>query len=181
MPKAAAQIEFALRPMRDGERFGALKHGEEEFLALKIFAKQKAAKFEAANLARTYVFEDKTVGKVAAYVTLTCSEVVSENRLLEAEVAFPYKNYPAVKIARLLVGSDYRGTGYRLGTALVDFTVGIARSEICPAVGCRFVVVDAKKASVSFYEACGFTLIDTDENKARDTPVLFMDLHKAAA
>lgn len=167
--------------MRDGERFSSLQYGDEAFAPLKRFAKRSARKFEAANLARTYVVVDVGADRLAAYITLTCSEVVSELRLLHGEVSFPYKNYPAVKVARLLVDADYRGRDLRLGTKLLDLTVGIARSEICPAVGCRFVVVDAKKESVRFYERYGFTLIDTEENRSRDAPVLFLDLHKAAA
>jgi hypothetical protein len=51
---------------------------------------------------------------------------------------------------------------------------------LCPAVGCRFVIVDSKKSSVGFYEKQGFTLIDTKENRGRSEPVMFIDLHKAA-
>lgn len=64
---------------------------------------------------------------------------------------------------------------------MVDFAVGTAKDVICPAVGCRFVVVDAKKQSIGFYEKCGFTLLDTDDNRSRQSPVMFLDLHKVTA
>lgn len=79
-----------------------------------------------------------------------------------------------MKIARLAVDTKYRESG--LGRFLVEFSLGIAKDTIATAVGCRFVVLDAKKASVPFYLKVGFRLIDTEENKAREQPVMFLDL-----
>lgn len=187
MPNASAAIEYGLRSLRAGDSFRSMKAGDERFQPLKIFAQKNAHKYEAENLARTYVVEDKTNGRVAAYVTLVCSEVVSgeDQQLVVADgLNFPYDTYPAVKIARLLVDARYRGegpfAGERLGRLLVNLAQGIARDEICPAVGCRFVVVDSKTESVEFYEKCGFTMVDTPENKARAEPVMYLDLHRAA-
>lgn len=91
---------------------------------------------------------------------------------------YSYSSFPAVKIARLLVDSRYRGAPYGLGRLLVSLALGITKDEVCPAVGCRFVMVDAKKESVKFYEKCGFRALNTDENKERDIPVMFIDLLK---
>ena len=160
-----------------------MKSGDASFAPLAEFAKKHAKKYEQANLARTYVVHDLKTSAVLAFVTLVCSEVMSDERLVQEEgVEFPYKHYPAVKIARLLVDKRHRGDKRRgFGRNLVELALGIARSEICPAVGCRFVVVDSKNQSVKFYEKCGFTIVDTQENRARDEPVMFIDLHKAAA
>lgn len=170
--------EFELRSLLPGDSFTSMRCGGEEFVPLKNFARTKAKKYNAQNLARTYVILDNA--RVAAYVTLVCSEVKSAEPLLADQgVDFTYEHYPAVKIARLLVDERYRGA--KLGKSLVEFAIGVARNEICPAIGCRFVTVDSKQASVGFYEACGFTIIDTEANKLSQTPVLFLDLHKAAA
>ena len=67
-----------------------------------------------------------------------------------------------------------------MGCTLVDFAVGTAKEKICPAVGCRFLVVDSKPGSIKFYENRGFTMLGTEENKNRRQPLLFLDLHKAA-
>ena len=89
-----------------------------------------------------------------------------------------------MKISRLLVDSRYRRQGdrwadeARLGEALVQFALGLAVEQVCPAVGCRFVVVDAKSDAVGFYRKMGFTLLDTQANRARPEPVMFVDLHK---
>ena len=67
-----------------------------------------------------------------------------------------------------------------IGETLVNLALGMAREIICPAIGCRFVVVNFKHEAVSFYLRCGFTMLDTPDNKTRKSPVLFIDLHKAA-
>lgn len=170
--------EFELRALQPGDSFGSIKAGDQAFNPLKQFARKHAHRYEHANLARTYVIRDLAAGRVAAFVTLVCSDVSSKNELIEAE-AYPYEHYPAVKIARLMVDARYRdGRGF--GRTLVDFALGIVRTEICPAIGCRFMVVDAKKASVKFYEKLGFTAINTPDNLARAEPVMFIDLHKTA-
>lgn len=92
---------------------------------------------------------------------------------------YPYSFFPAVKIARL--GVDRRQQGQGLGKALVELAVGIAINHIMPQVGCRFVVVDAKRPAVVFYESVGFTLIDTKSNRDRSEPVMYLDLHKASS
>lgn len=178
---AGGADDFRLRPIVSTDTFGKLKSGDEAFAPLKVFAKTRALKYEGANLARTYVIYDAVESRVAAYITLVCSEVASKMTLGEQEPEFPYPHYPAVKIARLLVDSRYRDENSRgFGTTLVEFAIGIARSEICPAIGCRFVVVDAKKKSVKFYEKRGFTMLDTETNRASAEPVMFLDLHKAS-
>nr|WP_241736187.1 GNAT family N-acetyltransferase [Caulobacter sp. RHG1] len=155
-----------------------MRAGHERFTPLKLFARKNAKKYEAENLARTYVVHDRVHKRSAAYVTLVCSEVTSGPELVREDgLHFPYDTYPAVKIARLLVDDRYRGQG--LGVHLVNFAQGIAKAEICPAIGCRFVVVDSKAESIKFYERCGFTLVDTGENRARLEPVMYLDLHKA--
>lgn len=178
----AAAEDFLLRPLRQDDAIGSIKSGDTRFSALSQFARQKAKKYELHNLARTYVVIDVAVSRVAAYVTLVCSEVASKESLVDEDsVNFPYLHYPAIKIARLLVDKRYRGVAsHGLGSLLVDFSLGIARSEVCPAVGCRFVVVDSKQESIEFYQKRGFTLVDTQDNKARPEPVMFIDLHKAA-
>ena len=170
--------ELVLRPLRPDDAIGGIKSGDVRFAALSQFAKKRAKKYETEHLARTYVVAD-AAGKLKAYVTLVCSEVASEDPLLDAaDIGYRHDTYPAVKIARLLV--DHRARGGELGRLLVDFALGVARTEICPAIGCRFVVVDAKQDSVGFYLKQGFTMIDTQENRGRDAPVMYVDLFKAA-
>ncbi|WP_439375751.1 GNAT family N-acetyltransferase [Bradyrhizobium sp. DASA03120] len=77
------------------------------------------------------------------------------------------------------MATDRRLRGKGIGEALVDFALGIVRTQICRFVGCRFVVVDSARTAVAFYsKRCGFTLLDTAENRNLDCPLLFLDLFK---
>lgn len=87
-----------------------------------------------------------------------------------------YDSYPAVKIARLAIDKEVKGND--LGTSLVDFSVSLVQDEIMPKIGCRFLVVDSKKDALEFYQKVGFTMLDTENNKHAEHPILFMDLHK---
>jgi GNAT superfamily N-acetyltransferase len=174
--------DFLLRALQADDQVGSMKSGDDRFAQLSQFVRKHAKKYEAKNLARTYVVQDLSNGRIAAYVTLVCSEIESNEPLIvDEEIDFPYEHYPAVKIARLLVDKRYRGENSAgLGRTLVDFALGVARTEVCPAIGCRFVVVDSKQDSVGFYQKCGFTPVGTLANMQRPEPVMFIDLHKAA-
>lgn len=157
-----------------------MKAGLERFAPLKMFARKHAKRYEAESLARTYVIADVGQKRMAAYITLVCSEVSAEDLVQADGLHFPYSTFPAVKIARLLVDERYRDKRFGFGRKLVNLAQGIAKEEVAPAAGCRFVVVDSKTEAVGFYERCGFTLLDTAENRARDEAILYLDLHKMA-
>lgn len=155
-----------------------LSLGDASFTPLKTFLQRQAKSYQAQSFARTYgAFLGE---RVVAYMSLVCGEVViggDDTALVNApDVIYRYTQYPAIKIARLAV--DQRHRGQRLGQTLVDLALGIARDRISPSVGCRFVMVDAKQPSVNFYLKMGFTLLDTEANRARPEPVMFVDLHK---
>ncbi|TMJ15483.1 MAG: GNAT family N-acetyltransferase [Alphaproteobacteria bacterium] len=115
--------------------------------------------------------------KVLGYITLVCGEVVTgDDESLIADLDYRYRQYPAVKIARLAVDKSVQNEG--LGRQLVDLALGIAKHEVSRSVGCRFVIVDSKRNAVKFYEKCGFTMLDTQANRDREEPVMFVDLSK---
>jgi len=95
--------------------------------------------------------------------------------LEDCEEACVYSELPAVKLARLAVDRRVRDNGY--GEAMINFAISLSKDVIMPSIGCRFLVVDSKKNSVKYYEKKGFTLLDTVENKKKDSPVLYIDLH----
>lgn len=181
---------FVLRRLLSTDNLKTLSAGDEKYLALKTFAVRNARKYEDERLARTYVWEDDENKRLAAYLTMVCSEVTSDLEsppVVADGLNFPYRHWPAVKISRLLVDSRYRRDGalwrndLRLGEKLVQMAIGVSFLQVCPAVGCRFVVVDAKTDAVTFYKKLGFILLDTAANKERPDPVMFMDLHKLDA
>jgi GNAT superfamily N-acetyltransferase len=148
-----AALDLEVRPIRVGDRLRGLSLGDAAFAPLKTFLQRDALRFEQASLARTYGAFAGDPPRILGYITLLCGEV-----------------------ARLAVDQSAQGSG--LGRALVNLALGTTVREICPAVGCRFVMVDAKKNAVRFYERCGFTMLDTPANRERDAPVMFVDLSK---
>lgn len=171
-------LEVELRPLDPDDRVTGLKLGDAAFTPLKTFFQKRAKSFHENDLAKTYVVATN-VPKIVGYITLVSGEIATDEPLVEGDIGFEYSSYPAVKIARLAVHVDYAGSG--IGRSMVEFALGSVKSIVCPAVGCRFVVVDAKKQSVGFYRRCGFTLLDTPDNAARPEPIMFVDLTRIAA
>ncbi|MBB4660258.1 GNAT family N-acetyltransferase [Parvularcula dongshanensis] len=172
--------EVVIRAIKAGDKLTGLSLGDAAFTPLKTFLQKEAKKYQDASLARTYAAFLRS--KVVGYITLVCGQVdISENgepSLPDGnDVQYRYDHYPAVKIARLAVAKDHQGSG--LGSALVDLALGVTEANVCPTVGCRFIVVDSKRQSVGFYKKAGFVMIDTPENEERDHPVMFIDMMKA--
>ena len=173
-------LELELRELEPSDSFAGFSLGDAEFNPLKTFLKRDSKKFSEELLARTYVIAEGR--KVVAYITLVCGEIASEKETDLANLdgaEYRYDHYPAVKIARLAVSTKYKtdvdGEKLRLGSQLVDFSLGRA-NEVSSIAGCRFVVVDSKRPAIGFYQKRGFRMIDTDENKARPEPIMFIDL-----
>lgn len=175
-------FDVEIRPIMPGDRLTGLSLGHEKYTPLKILAQRHALTYERQSLARTYAaFNIAENDRMVGYITIVCGEVVTdpgEATLVHSDaLKYLYNQYPAVKIARLAVDQRARGRG--MGEALVNLALGIAQNAICPNVGCRFIMVDSKKDSVSFYgEKMGFTMLDTEANRQRDEPVMFVDLAK---
>ena len=168
-----------LREIQAGDRVTGLSLGEKEAAPLKTFLRKCAKEFHRANVARTYVLVSEDGDpRVWGYITLMCSEIKLGNAhtLEDCEAANRYNDFPAVKIARLAVDQRIRGRGY--GDALVQFAISISLHDIMPRIGCRFLVAESKAGALSFYTRIGFTVLDTEQNKQRKLPVVFIDLHK---
>ena len=92
---------------------------------------------------------------------------------------FRYKDYPAIKPARLAVDTSLQGQG--VGSQLVDFVIALITDHVMPYTGCRFLVVDAKPESVRFYAAKGFLPIGTSTDGPTATTTMFIDLRRVLA
>lgn len=153
---------------------------------LKSFIQNNALDFQINNVAVTYVAivppdpnNQQARKRVIAYVTLTCSEIDLDGAypLEDCEAANRYKSISALKVARLATHSGY--AGHNIGKTLMEFAIALAVHQIAQFVGCRFLVTDSKADSVGFYQnKLGFTLLDTEENRNREHPVMFLDLNK---
>lgn len=157
--------------------------GKPEFAPLKSFLVRHSQAYELASVARTYVVVDSrcasTGGRVWGYVSLVASEVNTGPSHAPAVTRWPDTfAQPAIKLARMAVDQALQGQGY--GRALVDFVLALVKEHVACHVGCRLLVTDAKKDAVAFYLRMGFTLLDTDNNRARQTPVMFLVLGRLA-
>lgn len=171
-------MEFDVRAIEPGDSIAGFSLGEARHTPLKTFLRKHAKAYHEQKLAYTYCVFEKGRRAVVAYITLVCGEVVAELEAIPGSegVDYRYGQYPAVKIARLAVHGDYRA--YKLGKQLVSLALGISKGVISAHVGCRFLMVDAKQDAIGFYSKCGFTMLDTDENRSRPAPVMFVDLAK---
>lgn len=143
---------------------------------LQRFIRREAYRSGEANLTQTYVAKRNGETKIAGYISIMCAEVAFEQSYSISDKigADRYEFQPAIRIARL--GVDHSCQKEGVGRLLVEAAVGVALSVIQPIVGCRFVVLDAKTKSVSFYEKLGFRLLNTANNAASHTPIMFLDL-----
>ncbi|MDP1701274.1 MAG: GNAT family N-acetyltransferase [Aestuariivirga sp.] len=169
-------MEITVRKIEPGDKLTGFSLGDHKFTPLKTFLQKHAKQYQDGFLATTYgAFDEKN--KICAYITILCGEVLTDgDQLVGTEIDYRYSTYPAVKIARLAVDSESRKGN--IGRQLVELALGIATEYICPHVGCRFVMVDSKKDAVKFYEKCGFTMLDTEANHKRPSPVMYVDLSK---
>lgn len=176
----AAEPSYELRLLQDNDGCNALRLGDPELQPLKSFLRGHAKRFHRTNLAKTFVVVEQGQARIAAYVTVLCTQVsVSDVLTPEGEDEYPYGDYPALRLARLAVDSRLQGAG--MGSMLVDFVLSLARDQVMPHVGCRFLIVDAKQQSVGFYRKKGFSTIGEVPDGGEPTTLMFVDLHKLAA
>ena len=137
---------------------------------LDEFLKEDALKNQEELLSKTYLcyYSSRLVG----YVTFT-TDIIKKKEVQEEEnIEIPYKEYPAIKIARLAVDTRYERRG--VGRFLLLAAVGKAL-KISEEVGCRFITVDSKQESIGFYKKSGgFKLVRGYEKKKY--PTMYFDV-----
>ena len=170
---------YELRELLQGDGCNALSLGNPAFTPLKTFLRKEAKKLHQEHLARTFVIVEKSQTKVLAYATTLCTHVSVEQFGNKSVVdGFRYKDYPAIKLARLAVDASLQGQG--IGGQLVDFVIGLSIDHVMPYTGCRFLVVDAKSDSVSFYQRKGFVAIGINSESEDQLTAMFIDLSRVA-
>lgn len=174
-------MSFELRELSPTDGCTALSLGDPAFTPLKTFLRKEAKKLHQEHLARTFVLVPKGETKVLAYITTLCTHVAVEQfDEHEAVLAdFRYKDYPAIKLARLAVDASLKRLG--VGSQLVDFVIGLITDHVMPHTGCRFLVVDSKPESVNFYAAKGFVPIGVNNDGEGATTTMFIDLKHVLA
>lgn len=129
-------------------------------------------------LATTYILID---GKsTVAYWTysndkISYTDINNENKWM-SRVAIKGKHlrhYPAVKIGRLAVNSEFKGQG--IGRAILDYTKKLFIFN--NRTGCKYITVDAFRESLTFYEKNGFQYL-TGKDRKSDTRLMYYNLGK---
>ena len=135
--------------------------------------------FSKELFAVTYIIENDL--KTVAFFSVLNDKISSENfeskrkYHLTIRDHFPenkrFRSYPAVKIGRLGVDSEFQKSG--LGTEILDYIKMLFVTN--NRTGCRFITVDAYKQSLPFYEWNDFIYLD-EKDKNDDTRLMYFDL-----
>lgn len=147
-----------------------------EHESLRGYLKKNAINFQSKNIARTYVACETGSTKVRSYICILLSEIKKEFANVEDCPEASRYNYPAIKIARLATDRKYEGK--KLAQSLISYVAGLAIEQVMPFAGCRFLILDANRSAIPYYEKQGFVLVNNEENLSNPNPVMFMDLHK---
>jgi GNAT superfamily N-acetyltransferase len=84
-----------------------------------------------------------------------------------------HKSYPAMKIGRLGVSSNFQGNG--IGNMIIDYLKQLFVDN--NRTGCKFITVDAYRQSLPFYEKNDFNYLTT-KDILEDTRQMYFDLVK---
>jgi len=132
-------------------------------------------------LAVTYVFENNSGTETVAFFSVLndriSREEIDKRTCNRIERKIPrkkhFKGYPAVKIGRFGVHSNYHRR--KIGTEVIDFIKVFFTQQ--NKTGCRFITVDAYNTpvAISFYTANGFKYLTTQDER-EDTRSMYFDL-----
>jgi GNAT superfamily N-acetyltransferase len=172
--------DLAIRPLRPDDDLSAFQITKTEHLPLLEFLQRDACAYQICSLARTHVLVDAVnrskKGRVWGFVSLVASEVKLSG-VVPRDVNWPEsRSVPAIKVARMAMDESLQRGG--LGRKFASFVIGTIAEHVAPNVGVTVLVTDAKKDAVGFYEKVGFTMLDTEQNKRRNHPLMFINLTK---
>lgn len=144
---------------------------------LKQFLIEDALSNQEMGISYTYLWFYKKDNGLAAYITLLADAIrVHGTRLGQSflDKGVEYKTLPALKVGRLCVSKDYARRG--IGTLTTDFAIKkLVEINEQVAVGCRFLIVDAKKDAVHFYKKMDFAVLKARE---KGTLPMYRDMLK---
>lgn len=113
--------------------------------------------------------------ELTGFFSLVADTIETKN-VIDGIESYQYRKYPAIKIARLAIDSRFEKRG--IGTYLVKVIMGQVIS-ICSNIGCRYLLVDSKIESTSFYEKFGFKV--AEKNKKKDFIPMYLNMQPIIA
>jgi GNAT superfamily N-acetyltransferase len=112
-------------------------------------------------------------GCIVGFLSLNMSSIWAEHVAEDHRPEHtPYIYFPSLMIGRLACDRRYQKQG--VGRLLCQRAISIA-IKLRRDVGCQFVILNAKKASINFYESCGFTL-GKHQPTNREEPFMYFKL-----
>lgn len=96
----------------------------------------------------THILLDGEQARIAGFVTLRATSLVSENEQGTMNV------HPAIEIAELAVDAEYEQKG--VGTGLLNIAVDFSDSLRSTCIGIKHIVVCADPKAIDFYKKFGF-------------------------
>lgn len=129
---------------------------------ITYWRKGKIAREVEAHICRCWILRDGD--DLAAYITLLADKLTVEEQLLQEEGVL-YKTFPAVKIGFLAADKRARGAG----KFLMEWALDYVATSLSPAVGVRFVTVDALYDADTgydvgdYYQRIGFQYANPEE------------------
>lgn len=137
---------------------------------LEEFLKEDALRCQNSFFSVTRVVLWK--GVLVGYFTLVTDCIKKEEMTRRDRIkGYKYRFYPAIKIARLAVHDDYRHRNNGINMLIEIFSIV---GDIAENVGCRILTVDAKPASVGFYEKSDFQRALVNRGDPQEIPFLFI-------
>ena len=128
---------------------------------LNSFLMDDAKSYSARLIAVTYILESDE--QIVAFFSLSNDRIALDDSdkatWRRIKHLFPHSkhrsDYPAVKLCRLGVSTEYRNR--HIGTGILDF---IKKTFITDnRTGCAFITVDALPSAVEFYRSNGFEFL----------------------
>ena len=150
---------------------------------LNEFLLEKSKHYQQELLATTFVFEDET--QTLAYYSIFNDSFRIEDVSFESKNAFKnflrlllshpkrhLKSYPAIKIGRLAISKQTQKSG--LGRKIMDTIINYAvkQNEHC---ACKFILVDAYKDALGFYEKMQFKYF-SDNDAKEETRQMYLNI-----
>lgn len=154
-----------------------LKHFDCGDSDLNSFLLEDSKSYLSKLLAVTYILENDA--ETIAFFSLLNDKITIADtdsgrqftKRFKVTTGKSFSSFPAMKIGRFGVSNTYKGTG--VGSALLDYIKGLFITN--NRTGCRYITVDAYRASLAFYEKNGFEFLTT-KDKDSDTRLMYFDL-----
>jgi GNAT superfamily N-acetyltransferase len=105
-------------------------------------------------------------------VTLEVEAVITDDKI----EFYPYRKYPAVKIARFAVCQklEKKGVGRYMLLAAIGKAISVSND-----IGCRYITVDSKPDSIGFYEKHDFKIVE--KYRHSEFPKVYLNMYPIVA